>query len=66
MSRLLKLPPVLLRALAALKPPRASAAPASPSNDNVWDQPLTGDAWIGVFLIGLSIVSVVVSVQHYY
>ena len=64
MSLFPKLPPALIRALESLRPRRTD--PASPSTDNLWDQPLTGDAWIGVFLIGLSIVSVLVGVQHYY
>jgi hypothetical protein len=59
-----KLPPALQRAIDALKTRRARAD--APANDNVWDTPLTGDAWIGVFLIVLSVLSVVVSVQRYY
>lgn len=66
MSLLPKLPAALSRVLASLRPRRPRTDPASPPNDNLWDQPLTGDAWIGVFLIGLSIVSVLVGVQHYY
>jgi hypothetical protein len=56
----------LRRALETLKPRRARTDPTSPANTSVWDAPLTGDAWIGVFLIGLSVVSVVVGLQRYY
>jgi hypothetical protein len=65
-SFLPKLPAALGRILAALKPRPTVADPAGPANDNLWDQPLTGDAWIGVFLIGLSVVSVLVGLQRYY
>jgi hypothetical protein len=55
---------VLIRVLEALKPRRPRTDPAS--SGSVWDAPLSGDAWIGVFLIGLSIVTVLVGLQHAY
>jgi hypothetical protein len=49
---------VLARSLEALKP--RSARRPSATTLNRWDQPLTGDNWIGVFLIGLGLLSYVV------
>ncbi len=65
-SLLPKLPAALGRILAALKPRPVRTDAASPANDNVWNQPLNGDAWIGVFLIGLSVLSIVAGLQRYY
>jgi len=39
----------LRRAAETLKPR------TQPASDSIWDQPLSGDAWIGVFLIAVSL-----------
>jgi hypothetical protein len=49
---------VLARSLDALKP-RSTRRPAATTLSR-WDQPLTGDNWIGVFLIALSLLSYLV------
>jgi hypothetical protein len=50
--------PFLTRSIEALKP-RPARRPAATTLSR-WDQPLTGENWIGVFLIVLSLLSYVV------
>jgi hypothetical protein len=47
-----------LRLVTEAPDPQPSAEPG------VWDRPLSGDNWIGVFLIGLSVLAFVVGLQH--